>query len=137
MTPILLDTCAAIWIMDDEPLAEPAVQLLNDAAARGQAVYVSVMTAWEIGLLIARNRYRTGLTAQAWFGRLTETDGAVLAQASAEILINASFLPGGPPNDPMDRIIISTAREHGYSIMTRDRAILDYSEQGHVQAIAC
>jgi predicted nucleic acid-binding protein len=36
-----------------------------------------------------------------------------------------------------DRVIIATAREHGYRIMTRDRKILGYAEQGHVRAIAC
>ena len=32
---------------------------------------------------------------------------------------------------------IATARELGVPLVTRDRRILDYAEQGHVDAIAC
>jgi PIN domain nuclease of toxin-antitoxin system len=56
---------------------------------------------------------------------------------STDILIASSFLPGAPPNDPADRIIAATAREHGYALVTRDRALLDYAEQGHIQSIVC
>jgi PIN domain nuclease of toxin-antitoxin system len=54
-----------------------------------------------------------------------------------ELLIASSFLPGIPPRDPADRILAATAREYGYVLVTRDRPLLDYSEQGHIQELAC
>lgn len=40
-------------------------------------------------------------------------------------------------NDPIDRILIATAREHDLTIITRDRAILAYGAAGHVKTLAC
>jgi PIN domain nuclease of toxin-antitoxin system len=54
-----------------------------------------------------------------------------------DLLANSCTLPGEPPNDPADRIIIATARESGLVIVTRDSAILSYSQAGHVQTLAC
>jgi len=60
-----------------------------------------------------------------------------LAQLTPETLIASSFLPGRPPRDPVDRILIATAREYGLVLMTRDRGLLDYADQGHLEALAC
>lgn len=46
-------------------------------------------------------------------------------------------LPGKPPKDPTHRIIAATARELGATLMTRDRALLDYGAQGHVAVREC
>ena len=54
-----------------------------------------------------------------------------------DILIGSSFLPGKPPRDPADRILAVTAREYGYQLVTRDRPLLDYADQGHIRALAC
>jgi PIN domain nuclease of toxin-antitoxin system len=54
-----------------------------------------------------------------------------------EILIQSSFLPGDPPRDPADRIIIATARTVGYRLVTRDRLLLAYAEAGHIEGVAC
>jgi len=39
--------------------------------------------------------------------------------------------------DPIDRILIATARENDLTIITRDRAILSYGAAGHVRTLAC
>jgi PIN domain nuclease of toxin-antitoxin system len=54
-----------------------------------------------------------------------------------ELLLLSSFLPGSPPTDPADRIIAATAREYGYTLMTRDSRLLAYAEEGHIRALAC
>ncbi|MGO9472158.1 MAG: hypothetical protein ACLPWS_01845 [Rhodomicrobium sp.] len=36
-----------------------------------------------------------------------------------------------------DRILAATARELGATLVTRDRALLDYGEQGHIAAVEC
>jgi len=71
------------------------------------------------------------------FRQLLSAPNLMLSELSPDLLIDSSFLPGEPPRDPADRIIITTAREGGMSIMTRDRQILAYAEAGHVQAIPC
>jgi PIN domain nuclease of toxin-antitoxin system len=135
--PLLLDTCAAIWFAGELPMASGATEMLNSAFAASSVVYVSPISAWEIGLLCARGRMRFPMPPQAWFNRLKNVEGMGLADLSPEILIASSYLPGAPPRDPADRIIAATAREHGYRVMTRDRPLLDYAKHGHIQAIAC
>jgi PIN domain nuclease of toxin-antitoxin system len=137
MQPILLDTCAAIWLTRGEQLARPAVAALNEAIETGAPSYISPITAWEVGILVARGRVKLLITPQRWFARLFEAPNVHLADMSADVLISSSFLPGSPPRDPTDRILAATAREYGAALMTRDRALLEYGEQGHVRIIAC
>ncbi len=66
-----------------------------------------------------------------------DTPVARLAEFSVTILIRSAFLPGEPPADPADRMIIATARENGHTIVTRDRQILAYAEEGLVAAQRC
>ncbi len=135
--PLLLDTCAVIWVAEDEPISERAVLALDEAHATDQFVYVSPITAWELGLLVARGRLTTIIKPQLWFERLLDVPNVRLADMSPDLLISSSFLPGEPPRDPANRIIAATAREYGYTLMTRDRLLLDYAEQGHIQAVCC
>jgi PIN domain nuclease of toxin-antitoxin system len=48
MTPLLLDTCAAIWLAEAESIAQEATKVLEEAYDGGVNVYVSPITAWEI-----------------------------------------------------------------------------------------
>ena len=137
MTPLLLDTCAAIWIAEDEPIADGAAAALDGAAAAGMAVLVSPMTGWEIGLLAARKRITISMSPEAWLQRLLTVPGVALAELSVATLIASSFLPGAPPRDPVDRILAATARAGGFRLVTRDRDLLAYAEQGHLSAVAC
>ncbi len=134
---LLLDTCAAIWIIENAALSEAAVAAIDQAYDSGHAVYVSPITAWEIGMLAARGRFKTTLPPHRWFRRLLEVRGVRLAEMSHETLISSSFLPGNLHRDPADRILAATARENDYALVTRDRALLGYAEQGHIRAIAC
>jgi PIN domain nuclease of toxin-antitoxin system len=134
---LLLDTCALIWISQSAPLRHEAQEALAQAQAAKAPVAISLISAWEIAQLVAKNRVALTLSPGVWFQRVRAQPGVKTTDLTDTILINSHFLPGTPPSDPMDRIIISSAREHGLTIMTRDRKILDYADQGHVSAIAC
>ncbi|MBZ0149353.1 MAG: type II toxin-antitoxin system VapC family toxin [Pseudorhodoplanes sp.] len=135
--PLLLDTCAAIWIANGQAIEQQARLEMTEAIRSGSTVYVSAITAWEIGLLVSRGRLNLLLRPDIWFERLLQAPGVQLAELSYSVLIASSFLPGKPPRDPADRMIAATARECGYRLMTRDRPLLDYGDQGHVQVISC
>ncbi|HZL31431.1 MAG TPA: type II toxin-antitoxin system VapC family toxin [Pseudolabrys sp.] len=137
MQPLLLDTCAVIWINEDEPIKPEAVALMNTAYAQGVTTFVSAITAWEVGLLTSRERLRLLVTPEKWFSKILDLPGAALAPLSPEILIASSYLPGKPPRDPADRIVAATARDLGATLITRDSALLTYGKQGHVNVIAC
>jgi PIN domain nuclease of toxin-antitoxin system len=135
--PILLDTCAAIFISGGGQISEAALTALQKAHERPERVYVSPITAWEIGMLMARRKLTSPLPPDRWFQRLLEAPGMRLAEMSVDLLIASSFLPGDPPRDPADRIVVATAREQGFRLVTRDARILKYASHGHVLALAC
>ena len=134
---LLLDTHAAIWIAEDQPLASEAADAIDAAYRANGTIFVSAITAWEIGLLVARNRLGLSTRPDRWFQQLLAIPGVRLADLSPDILIASSFLPGEPPRDPADRIIVATARDMGATLITRDRLLLKYSADGQVSTIAC
>lgn len=135
--PLLLDTCAALWIVAGANLEPAAEDAMDQARDLSEPVFVSAMTAWEVGLLAARGRFAAPFPPKLWFDKLMSIQFFELAAVTPAIFIDSCFLPGMPPRDPADRIIVATAREHGYTVMTRDRVILGYRDAGQVLAIQC
>lgn len=133
--PILLDTCALIW-MADGALTSGAESALQEAQAHGVPIAVSPITAWEIGVLVAKGRLALTTPPLIWFNTTLEM-GLELAELSPDVLVGSSFLPGPALRDPADRIIAATARMFGYRLMTRDRPLLEFAESGQAAAIPC
>lgn len=134
---LLLDTCAIIWMALNEPIKPEARAAMKAAFAANERVRVSPISAWELGLLSSKGRLPTSRPPLTMFGEVVANAGVRVEALSPEILIESSFLPGNLHNDPADRILIATARVHDLTLVTRDRAILDYAMLGHVRALSC
>jgi PIN domain nuclease of toxin-antitoxin system len=137
MQPLLWDTCTAIWIYEKARLSQAALEAMGAAYREGVPSYISPITACEVGMLTAHGRLQLLIRPERWFSNLFEVPGVRLAEMSPDLLIASSYLPGKPPKDPTDRIIAATARELGATLITRDRALLDYGAQGHVAVLEC
>lgn len=137
MRDFLIDTCAAIWMLADEPLQDGAESRISDALDQGACLVASPVSAWEVGMLVARGRLTLPFSPLDWYAQLCGLPNITQARLTPKVLIDSSFLPGDPPRDPMDRMMISLARAEGLNIITRDRKILDYAAKGHVLALAC
>jgi PIN domain nuclease of toxin-antitoxin system len=134
---LLLDTCAILYMTREVPLEDDAVAALDEASDRGEAVSVSPISAWEIGLLAERGRLSIAASPARFFHEFMALPGMRLESLSPLILIESSFLPTPVHRDPADRVIIATARALDLTVVTRDRDILEYSAKGHVRALAC
>jgi PIN domain nuclease of toxin-antitoxin system len=134
---ILLDTCAALWLIGGAPMPKASRLAIREARLDNLGVYVSPITAWEIGTLANKGQIHLALSADAWFDELLALPGVRLAPLTSKILLASTSLPGHPPRDPADRVIAATARLHGQMIVTRDRKLLDYAREGHIRARAC
>jgi PIN domain nuclease of toxin-antitoxin system len=133
---ILLDTCALIFVANATRMNKEAEAEISEAAYDGR-LYVSPMSAWEIGIGVAKNRLKLPLEPLEFFQRFLTFMQAQLSAVSPEILIGSSNLPGNLHGDPMDRILISTARNLDMVLVTRDGPILDYGADGHLRTLAC
>lgn len=134
--PLLLDTNAAIFLAHSETLTASAEQVLRDAEETGRPVLLSPISAWELGLLVSRGRLALAEPPLAWFQGLLDR-GIDLAPMPPEVLVASSFLLNSHLRDPADRIIAATARTFGYTVVTRDRLLLDYAAAGQITALAC
>ncbi len=132
MSELLLDTCAVLWVAKGSNISAES----QDKIGSGR-LYISPITAWEIANLVRKDRIALTLPALTWFNRAMKRMQATLTELSLEILTSSCALPGTPPADPADRMIIATARETGLQLVTRDAAILDYGRAGHIRTLEC
>src|ERR1700752_3543214 len=132
MDRLLLDTCALLWRANGEPITEEARR-----AIVGGERHVSPITAWEIANLVRKRRIALTMPVGAWNKQAFTATGARQPDPTMTILVDSCELPGTPPDDPADRIIIASAREHRLMVVTRDAAILAYAQAGYVKALRC
>ncbi len=133
---LLLDTCAILFIAEDTTVLAEAKEAIN-LAAMDSELFVSPISAWEIGQLAAHGRLALRTDALAYFKSFIAHTGCNLCDLDLDILVKSSFLPGQIHKDPVDRVLIETARQNDCTLVTRDRAILAYGEEGHVKILAC
>ena len=137
MSDILLDT--HIWLWYAEGIAgtlSAGVVTQIEQARQERRLHVSVISVWEIGLLLAKNRIVLSAPLQEWIGQGTALPGLRLRALTAEVAIESTLLPGEPHADPADRFLIAEARVAGLTLVTADRKIIDYGRAGHVRVLA-
>jgi PIN domain nuclease of toxin-antitoxin system len=132
MSDLLLDTCALLWLANGAEMTPESRKAITS-----RSLHVSPISAWEIANLMRKSRLAITLPAARWFRQATGKMAAGTPQLTVEILADSCGLPGSPPDDPADRIIIATAREADMTVVTRDRQILEYSRAGYVRTLAC
>ena len=123
--------------MNGDPISPESRAAISAAQAQNIGLFVSPITAWEIGILVARSRVQLTQPPDVWVERLLEWPGIRLAPMPPAVLIASNFLPGSPPRDPADRIIAATARAYDHAVITRNGELSDYANAGHIDLIAC
>ena len=110
---------------------------MREAMLARESISISPISAWELGLLSARGKLPATQSAANLFAELLAVPGVKVEALSPGVLIDSSFLPGQLHRDPADRILIATARALDLTLVTRDDAILEYADRGHVRALRC
>jgi PIN domain nuclease of toxin-antitoxin system len=133
---LLLDTHVWIWLNEGVPRLSEAFRRRIDRAATREGVWVSVISVWEVSLLISKRRLQFGRGCLDWVtGALAPP--IALASLTPAIAVACNELPGRLHSDPADRILAATARVEDLTLVTSDRPLLDYARQGHLRALAC
>ena len=133
---LLFDTCAILYIANKTKIAVGARAAFEQAFDRNHA-FISAISALEIGQLSSRKRASSPSNPFRFFHGFSALPGVSLCALSPDVLLQSSYLPRWQHKDPVDRILVATARKHDLTLATSDRAILAYGAQGHVKTLAC
>lgn len=126
---VVLDTHAWIWwCTTPERLSTAARQ----ACERADVRLVPAISAWEVGMLVAKGRLGLDRDVSSWVDEALSLPGVQLAPLSPRIALRASALPGELHGDPADRMVVATAQEYACALITKDDLILRYP---HVRAV--
>jgi PIN domain nuclease of toxin-antitoxin system len=124
LTTLLLDSHVVHWVSADE------MRRLSPAAARAidraDELAVASITWWELAWLVRSDRVKVSRPLRSWLDEIAlRVQTIALTPAIAE---TAASLPRAIPNDPADRIILATAIETGYRLVTKDERIRSYPQ---------
>lgn len=126
---VLLDTHALLWFASDsDKLSATARKCINDA----KILYVSAISAWEIGMLVQKDRLSLTIDLTDWIELTKQIPKLRWENITPEIGILSTRLPGQFHGDPADRLITASAIELGSTLVTADQKIQAYM---HVRTI--
>lgn len=127
---ILLDTHVWLWWVGGlDHLSESARAAIDST----DAVAVSTLSAWEIGMLTVRGRIALDRDVGRWVQQALAVDRVVGIPPSADVAVAAALLERTSfPGDPIDRLIYATARARQAPLVTRDRAIRRFDAAGTI-----
>ncbi len=121
---VLLDTCAIIWaIAEPDSLTAKARAALGDPAT--EAFYCPMSCA-EVAWAVARKRIALDRHWKFWFRHFVVDSGWECIPIDLDIVEEAYSLPEPFHPDPVDRLLVATARMHGLYVITADEKILSY-----------
>ena len=114
---LLLDTCALIWLATGSEELSKETRLL---IANAPKVFVSSVSAWELGVKSHKGKLILPCDARRWFMKIVEKYNLEVLGLSSDEMLTASELPWHH-KDPADRFIIATAQKNSLSVVTGDR----------------
>jgi len=131
---IVLDTHALIWwVNGDNKLSARAQKVIeSEMTVEDGKILVSAITAWEIAMLINKNRLALTMDLNEWLDTVISIDAVQFVPVDNEVAIQSVQLPGDFHPDPADRMITALARHYSAVLVTSDDKIRNYK---HVKTI--
>jgi PIN domain nuclease of toxin-antitoxin system len=136
MNDLLLDTHVLVWLIKGNPRLIPDIRSVIHEAANDDRLWVSAITPWEIGLLVAKKKIDLEMDVQAWVDKALALPGIRLQLLSPSIAVSSTRLPWEMHPDPADRILVATARHMGATLITADGQLLRYAAEGRLRCLS-
>ena len=134
---MLLDTHAWIWAATDEPgrLGPKTRRAISRAAAAG-TLLVTTASVFEITALATAGRLRLNQSAEKWVRDSVALGGLRVVDIDMDIAIDAGAIPSAALADPIDRMLVASARAYDVPLVTRDRQIIDYANRSRLVRVS-
>ena len=125
---LLLDTHTWIWTVEGNPrrIGRQARRLLSRAQSDGN-IHVSPVSCFEITALHASGRLRLTRSPAQWIRDALEVYGVRVAEMSVDVALDAGSITRAALADPLDRLLVVTARQLDATFLTSDTQILAYA----------
>lgn len=129
----MLDTHILIWwASGDLKKLSPKAEAAINQELEGGEIIISSITAWEIAMLIAKERIVISMDLDEWLSTIEQIEAVKFLPIDNDIAMKSANLPGEFHKDPADRMIVASARKLGCALVTADEKILNYQ---HVKTI--
>lgn len=127
---VLLDTCAILWAVGaPQRLSARARAVLKEPETE---VFVLAISAAEIACACERRRIALDRHWKAWFRHYVQHNQWECLSIDLAIVEEAYSLPPPFHPDPVDRLLVATARLQGLGLVTGDEKMLEYP---HVETL--
>jgi PIN domain nuclease of toxin-antitoxin system len=125
---IVLDTHAWVWWLSEPGrLPAPAREAIDRSLDEATPVLVSSISAWEVAMLVERNRLELTIPLLEWLTTAEAAPEIDFIPVGNRIAVRSVRLPDFGHKDPADRIIVATALETGAALVTSDARLRAYT----------
>lgn len=125
---LLLDTHVWLWSADGDTrrVGRRARQALVKAESHDR-IRISPVTIFEVSALHTLGRVRLARSLDQWIEDALDAAGVRIAELTPAIASDAGTIPRTALADPLDRLLVATARQLGAVFLTADARILSYA----------
>ncbi|MCX4162943.1 MULTISPECIES: type II toxin-antitoxin system VapC family toxin [Paraburkholderia] len=129
---IVLDTHALVWWVTADPTLSKKAKAAIDRELAGGEIIVSAISAWEIAMLVDREKLVLSMDVASWLATVSAIEAVRFIPIDPETAVKSVELPGEFHKDPADRMIVALARKFSVPLVTKDEKIRAYA---HVKTI--
>lgn len=129
---IVLDTHALVWWASGSPALSKKAKTAITRELHGGQIIVSAISAWEIAMLVEREKLVLSMDVERWLSTVAEIPAVRFVPLDVEVVVKSVSLPGSLHKDPADRMIVATARKLAAPLVTKDKKLHAYP---HVKTI--
>jgi PIN domain nuclease of toxin-antitoxin system len=125
---LLLDTHVWLWSVEGDVrrIGRRTRQALLRAESR-ESIRISPVSLFEVTALHTLGRVRLSRPLEQWIDEAREAAGVRIAELSPSVAIDAGSIPRDALADPLDRLLVATARRLDATLLTSDARILHYA----------
>ena len=110
------------WLLPGSPLPDRE-RIALDLIAADKSLFLPAICLWEAQMLHRKKRIELPIPFSTWLRRATAPDMLNVLPLSADTVIAIDDIPASFHGDPVDRMIVATARVHNLLLATHDGAI--------------
>ena len=125
---ILLDTHVWVWTAagDTKRVGRRTLRLIMREERQG-TVRVSPISIFELTALHTMGRLRLASPVASWIREVLDVSGLRIVPLSPEVAVDGGAIPREALADPIDRLLVATARQAQAILITADERILKYA----------